>query len=539
MSLLLRLAVPLVGTALALLAALAPMAASAASAAPTLRIASAFDPQTMDPHALALLYHSRVAYQIHDSLVGRDEQFRLEPALATSWQMTGPMTWRFRLRPGVTFHDGSRFGADDAVFSVERALAPPSQRAFQLKGLKAVKKIDDLTIEFQLEAPDAVLPEKLQFIAIMSKAWSEKHGAQKAQDFNARQEMHTVRHANGTGPFRLERYEPDVRLVLKRHPGWWGWGEKRDGALRHGNLEEVVFLPVRSDATRLAALAAGEVDLVLDPPYQDVARLKADARIALAQTTDLGQQYLTFDQARDELEFSDVKGRNPFKDLRVRRAVYHAIDVPLIVDKVLRGQGVPTGAFLSPRVDGSPADLDRRLPFDPARARTLLAEAGYPNGFAITLDCVNVAWRENACQAMAAMLTQVGIRTTLRSSATGQFFPKLSQGTASFIEYGWTPAPDAWNSLNGLFRTFDRSGLGTFNAGRYSNPRLDALIDQIRVEPDLTRRRAMVATVLRLVAEDLPYIPLYRRTQTWAMAKKVSAVQWPNDTIELRWVRIR
>ena len=521
----------LAATVLAL--ALAPAANAA-----TLRIASAFDPQTMDPHALALLYHSRVAYQVHESLVGRDEKFKLEPALALSWQMTSPTAWRFKLRPGVVFHDGSRFTADDAVFSIERALAPPSQRAFQLKGVKAVRKIDELTLEFQLETPDAVLPEKLQFVAIMSKAWAEKHGATKAQDFNGKQEMHTVRNANGTGPFRLERYEPDVRLVLKRHAGWWGWNDPAH-AKRNGNVQEVQFLPIRSDATRLAALSSGEVDLVLDPPYQDIARLKSDSRMALAQTADIGQQYLAFDQARDELEFSDVKGRNPFKDLRVRRAVYHAINVPLIIDKVLRGQGVPTGAFLSPLVDGSPAELDVRLPFDPARARALLAEAGYPNGFAVTLDCVNVAWRESACQAMAAMLTQVGIRTTLRSSTTSQFFPKLSQGTASFVEYGWTASPDAWNSLNGLFRTFDRSGLGTFNAGRYSNPRLDALIDQIRVEPDLTRRRAMVTTVLRLVAEELPYIPLYRRTLTWAMAKKVAVVQWPNDTIELRWVKVR
>jgi peptide/nickel transport system substrate-binding protein len=206
---------------------------------------------------------------------------------------------------------------------------------------------------------------------------------------------------------------------------------------------------------------------------------------------------------------------------------------------VLRGQGVPTGAFLSPLVDGSPADLDKRLPFDPARARLLLAEAGYPNGFSITLDCVNVAWRENVCQAVSAMLTQVGIRTTLRSSPTNQFFPKLSQGTASFVEFGWTASPDAWNSLNGLFRSFDKSGLGTFNAGRYSNPKLDALIDGIRTEPDLTRRRAMVTTVLRLVGEELPYVPLYRRTITWAAAKKVQAVQWPNDQIELRWVRLK
>lgn len=524
-------------TAIVCLLAGAGLAALPASAQ-TLRIASAFDPQTMDPHGLALLYHTRVVSQVYESLVGRDEKFALEPALAVSWQMNSPTAWRFRLRAGVVFHDGSRFTADDAVFSVERAMAPPSQRAFQLKGVKAVRKLDDATIEFQLEAPDAVRPEKLQYVAMMSRAWSEKNGAVRAQDFNARQEMHTVRNANGTGPFRLARYEPDVRLVLERHPGWWGWADPAH-ARRNGNLKEVQFLPIRSDATRLAALTSGEVDLVLDPPYQDIVRLKADSRMTLAQTADIGQQYLTFDQARDELEFSDVKGRNPFKDLRVRRAVYHAINVPLIIDKVLRGQAVPTGAFLSPRVDGSPEELDVRLPFDPARSRALLAEAGYPNGFAVTLDCVNVAWRENSCQAMAAMLTQVGIRTTLRSSTTSQFFPRLSQGTASFVEFGWSASPDAWNSLNGLFRTFDRSGLGTFNAGRYSNPKLDTLIDQIRVEPDLTRRRAMVATVLRLVTEDLPYIPLYRRTLTWAMAKKVSVVQWPNDTLELRWAKVR
>jgi peptide/nickel transport system substrate-binding protein len=379
-----------------------------------------------------------------------------------------------------------------------------------------------------------VLPEKLPQVGIMSRAWAEKHGVQRAQDFNGKQETHAVRNANGTGPMRLERYEPDVRTVLRRHAGWWGWSERR-----HGNLEQASYLTIKSDATRLAALASGEVDAVLDPPYQDITRLKGDPRITLMQMADIGQQYLTFDQSRDELADSDVKGRNPFKDLRVRRAVYHALNVPLIVDKVLRGQGQPTGAFLSTLVDGSPADLDRRLPYDPARARQLLGEAGYPNGFAITLDCVNVAWRENVCQAVAAMLTQVGIRTTLRASPSNQFFPKLSQGTASFIEYGWTPVPDAWNSLNALFRTHDKGGLGTFNAGRYSNPKIDALIDAMRTEPDLTRRRAMVSTVLRLVADELPYIPLYRRTLNWAMSKKVSAVQWPSDVLELRWVRVR
>jgi peptide/nickel transport system substrate-binding protein len=502
--------------------------------AQSLRIASAFDPQTMDPQALALLYHSRVAFQLYESLVSRNESFALEPGLALSWQMSGPTAWRFKLRPNVLFHDGSAFTADDAVFSIERALAAPSQRAFQLKGVVAVKKIDALTIELQLETPDAVLPEKMQYIAMMSRAWCEQHGVTKAQDFNGKQETYAVRNANGTGPFKLKRYEPDVRTVLERHAGWWGWADKR-----HGNLAEVTFTTIKADATRLAALASGEVDMVLDPPFQDIERLKRDPRLGLLQIADIGQQYFTFDQARDELEGSDVKGRNPFKDLRVRKAVYHAINIDLIVQKVLRGQAVPTGAFLSPRVDGSPAELDRRLPHDPAKAKALLAQAGYPNGFSVTLDCVNVAWREGVCQAAAAMLTQVGIRTTLRSSPTNQFFPKLSQGTASFVEFGWTPNTDAWASLNALFRTWDKSGLGTFNAGRYSNPKLDALIDAMRVEPDPTRRRAMVAVVLRLIADDLPYVPLYRRTVTWAMAKKITAVQWPNDQIELRWVTLK
>jgi peptide/nickel transport system substrate-binding protein len=194
--------------------------------------------------------------------------------------------------------------------------------------------------------------------------------------------------------------------------------------------------------------------------------------------------------------------------------------------------------LLSARVDGSPPDLDKRLPYDPAKAKALLAAAGYPNGFAVTLDCVNVAWREAVCQAMTVMLNQAGIRTTLRSSATNQFFPKLSQGTASLVEYGWTASPDAWASLNALLRTWDKAGLGTFNAGRYSNPQLDGMIDAIRTEPDLTRRRAMVGTVLRIAGDDLPYIPLYRRTLNWAVDKRVKLVQWPNDIAELRWVRV-
>ena len=520
--------------AISLLMALpGPALAQPARAGAALRVASAFDPQTMDPHALALLYHSRVAYQVYDALVNRDQQFKLEPALALSWQLQSPTSWRFKLRPDVVFHDGAAFSADDVVFSIERAMGPTSQRSFTLKHIAAVKKIDALTVDFQLSTPDAVLPEKLLLVAMMSQAWCKQHGAEKAQDFNGKQETYTVRNANGTGPFRLVKYAPDTRVQLARFERWWGQSDKRNG-----NLAEVSFVNIKSDATRLAALASGEVDLVLDPPFQDVERLKQDTAIKVSTATDLGTQYFTFDQFRDELLHGDVKDRNPFKDLRVRRAVAHALNVDLIVQKVLRGQGTPTGSFISPMVEGYLAELDKRLPHDPARSRALLTEAGYPQGFGVTLDCVNVAWREGVCQAAAAMLTQVGIRTTLRSSPTNQFFPKLSQGTASFIEFGWTPTTDPWSTLNGLFHSFEPQGAGTFNAGRYSNPKLDALIDGVRIETDLVKRRALVGVALRLINDDLPYIPLYRRKLNWAMAKKVQLVQWPNDTVELRWAKI-
>lgn len=514
-------------------AAVALLSAALCSALPapakTLRFASAFDPQTMDPHAIALLYHSRVNTQLYEALVNRSPTFDLEGSLAVSWQPVDAKTWRFRLRSGVRFHDGSAMTADDVVFSIERSLAKTSQRSFQLRGVTGARKVDDGTVDILLAAPDAVLPEKLIQVGIMSRAWAVRHNVTLPQDYNARQETHAVRNANGTGPYLLKSYEPDNRLVLAANPHWWG---------KRGNVDEAIYTVIQSDATRLAALASGQVDFVVDPPFQDVLRLKAAKRFKLVDTPDIGTQYLGFDQRRDELEFADLKGRNPFKDPRVRRAIAQAIDVDTIVAKVLRGQATPTGSHVSKLVDGYLPALDKRLPYDVAAARSLLKEAGYTQGFGVTLDCVNVAYRSAVCQAIAGMLSQVGIRVTFQPSPTSQFFPKLTQATTSFFEFGWTPTPDAWGTLNAIVRTHGEGGLGAFNGGRYSNPKLDALIDGLRVEPDLAKRRGMVSDALRILNADLPLIPLYRRTLTWVMRPNVSVVQWPNDILELRFVQI-
>jgi peptide/nickel transport system substrate-binding protein len=498
-------------------------------AAKTLRFASGFDPQSLDPHALALQYQTRVVSQIYESLVFRDRNFAMEPALAVSWQQLEPKRWRFKLRPGVKFHDGTPFTADDVVFSIERALHKNSQRSFQLRGILEARKVDDLTVDIVLAAPDAVLPEKLIYAGMMSKAWSMAHGVVEPQNYNAKQETYAVRNANGTGPYKLKSYESDVRTILVANPDWWG---------RRGNVDEAIYVVIQSDATRLAALVSGEVDFVIDPPFQDIARLKQEKRFKLAEMTDIGTQYLGFDQSRDELQFGDVKGRNPFKDLRVRRAVYQAIDIDAIVSKVLRGQATATGSHFSRLVDGSVAELDRRLPYDPKTARALLKEAGYPDGFSVTLDCVNASFRAAVCQAIAGMLAQVGIRTTFQPWPTATFFPKLTQATSSFFEFGWSPLTDAWPSLNAIVHSYGADGAGTFNGGRYSNPRLDQLLDAIRVEPDLSRRRQLVGDALRIMRAELPLIPLYRRTLTWVMRPDISAAQWPNDILELRFVQI-
>jgi len=498
-------------------------------AAATLRFASGFDPQSLDPHALALLYQTRVVSQIYESLVSRDRDFAIEPALAVSWQQLEPTRWRFKLRPNVKFHDGSAFTADDVVFSIQRALSKLSQRSFQLRGVREARKVDELTVDFVLSAPDAVLPEKLIYVGIMSRPWSAAHGVLEPQNYNAKQETYAVRNANGTGPYRLKSYESDTRTVLVANPGWWG---------RRGNVDEAIYVVIQSDATRLAALVSGDVDFVIDPPFQDVPRLKAEGRFKLAQVGDIGMQYIGFDQARPELEFSDVKGRNPFKDLRVRRAVYQAIDIDAIVSKVLRGQATATGSFLSPLVDGSLEELDRRLPYDPAAARRLLKDAGYPNGFAVTLDCVNASYRAAVCQAITGMLAQVGIRASFQPWPTATFFPRLTQATASFFEFGWSPLTDAWPTLNAIVHSYGPDGAGTFNGGRYANPKLDQIIDAMRVEPDIGRRRQLVAEALRVMQGDLPLIPLYRRTLTWVMRPDISVAQWPNDILELRFVQI-
>ena len=341
--------------------------------AKTLRWAGRGDMQTTDPHSQNENLTNNINQLVYEFLIVRDKKLGLQPALAESWTQVNPTTWRFKLRPGVKFHDGTPFTADDVVFSFERARADTSQLRAYANASGIPKKIDDLTVEFTTNGPNPIELEHIATINIMSKAWCEKNRATKPQNYTQKEDMITAHQANGTGPYMLKAREPDVKTVLAKNPNWWGIKAGRF----EGNADEVIYTPIVSDATRVAALLSGEVDLVNDPPPQDVPRLAQTPGIKVLEGTENRIVFIGMDQARDELLYSNVKGKNPFKDKRVRQALYHAIDIEAIQKNTMRGLSQPSGALLPSPLTTTP-EIEKRLPYDRERAKKLLAEAGLP-----------------------------------------------------------------------------------------------------------------------------------------------------------------
>ena len=504
----------------------------------TVRWSAAGDANTLDPHAQNIGTVAMVLEQLYDRLISRNTDLTLRPGLATAWVSEEPTRWRFTLRQGVRFHEGEAFTADDVVFSIERALAPTSNYGIFVDTVERAVRVDDHTVDIVLKIPDPILPNKLASIYIMSRSWAERYNATRPQNTRAREEMHTVRAANGTGPFRLVSREQDVRTVMRRNDGWYGWREPDN---TQANVTELVFRPISSDATRVAALLSGEVDFVLDPPLQDMNRLRAAPNIRVAEGPEVRTIFFAMDTFRDELLYSDVRGRNPFKDLRVRQALYHAIDIQAIHRTTMRGFSIPTGTFFPPQVNGYLASEDVRLPFDPARARALLAEAGYPNGFGVTLDCPNNRYinDEQICQAVAAMWARVGVRATVRAQPLAPFFAQIQRDDTSIYLLGWgVPMLDALYSFQSLLATRNGAqGDGIWNYGRYSNPRLDELITVMKTQTGEPRMRA-IHEALRIYREDVPHIPLHHQVIPWAMRSNVHVPHVANNQPMFRFARV-
>ncbi len=503
----------------------------------TVRWAAAGDPNTMDPHSQNVGTVTMVLQQVYDALIARNPDLSLRPGLATAWTQVAPDRWRFTLRPGVRFHEGEAFTADDVVFSITRALQPTSNYGIFVDTVDRAEKVDELTVDIVTRTPDPILPNKFASVFMMSKSWAERHNATRPQNTRAREEMHTVRNANGTGAFRLALREPDVRTVLRRNEAWYGWQEA--SPLPAGNVTEIVFRPIASDPTRVAALLSNEIDFVLDPPLQDLNRLRAAGNIRVLEGPEVRTLFLAFDTHRDELLYSDLRGRNPFRDVRVRQALYHAIDIQAIHRTTMRGQSIVTGTLFPEQVNGFVREEDVRLPYDPARARALLAEAGLPNGFGVTLDCSNNRYvnDEQICQAIAAMWTRIGVRTQLKAQPLGPFFAQIQRDDTSVYMLGWgVPTLDALYSFQSLLATRNGAqGDGIWNYGRYSNPAMDALIQRMKVETG-AQRAETIREALRLYREDVPHIPLHHQMIPWAMRSNVTIPHAANNQPYFRWM---
>ena len=509
-------------------------AASGLLHAQTLRWASQGDAQTMDPHSQNEQFTNSITGQVYDTLVMRDKQLGIAPALATEWVQVNPTLWRLNLRPNVKFHDGSAFTADDVVFSFARASNPASPFRTYAVSMGTPRKVDNLTVEFVLPQFNPVFLQHATTIYIMSRAWSEKHNAGAPLDFKNKEDKYTNVNANGTGPFMLVSRQPDTRTVFKRNPNYWGPIE--------GNVQEVVYSPIKNEATRTAALISGEIDFVLDPPPQDVQRLRATAGVKVVDGVENRSVFIGMDQARDELLYSDVKGKNPFKDLRVRRALYQAVDIETLRSRLMRGQSSVTGSVTpSPIGSFNDPEIERRLPFDLTRSRALLAEAGYPNGFQVQLDCPNNRYinDEAICLALASMWSKIGVTVKVLSQPRASYFPKAEKLDVSMYMLGWGGAiTDAETTLTPVLHSRAEGGTGYYNWGNYKNPKLDELINASSKEADPARREKFIKAALREHNEQVHHIPLHRQVIPWATRSNLTVVHRADNWLEWRWVTV-
>ncbi len=511
--------------------------AGAAAGAQTLRWATRGDAETLDPHALAETPTINLNQLLFDALVERDAQQRLVPGLAERWTMTEPRRWRFELRPGLHFQDGTPLDADDVVFSIRRAQQPGTAFAAYAAPLGEPQRIDARTIELRLPQPDPLLLDRAAGVLVMSRRWAEAHRSTQVPDLKAREAAASTREAMGSGRFRLLSREPGLRTVLVRNPRHWAWS-----AAGAGNVERVELLPIPNDATRVAALLSGEVDLVQDVAPQDADRLQREPGLRVLQAAETRLMFLGMDLSRDRLLGRGPPDRNPLKDPRVREALALAIDRPLLVRTVMHGRAEPTDCLAIARAGCHWPALESPPPADPARAVALLAAAGWPEGFELTLDCPTDRYPmgQATCVALVGQLARIGVRVTLDARPKSQFFPKVLGNATSFflIGIGGSNAdPQVLLDL-ALHSPDAASGRGSVNAGRFADPVLDRLVHDAARETDPARRQAMLADAQRRGAEKRLVLPLWRPVLTWATRANVEATVSPNNLLRIDGIRI-
>jgi peptide/nickel transport system substrate-binding protein len=484
------------------------------SEARLLRWARSMDVSSLDPHAANTGPHILIAHHIYEPLILRQMDGWMVPALATSWTLTGdPSVWELKLRPNVRFHDGAPFTADDVVFSFNRARSETSDVGPLLASVEAISVVDDLTVRIRTRGPDPLLPNNLTDVFIMDREWSERHGTTKPQDIRAGGQDFAAANSNGTGPYTLVSRLKDVETVLRRNESYWG---RTEFPL---DISEIVYRPMPDNAARIAALLAGEVDFVQDVPVQDIQRLQAAPRIRVNTGPENRSIFLGLNVGAGELASSEIRGRNPFSDPRVREAVNMAVDREAIRRTVMRGQSVPAGVIVPPFSNGYTRDLDRLPPNDVQRARALLRDAGYPQGFSVALHCTNDRYvnDEELCRVVAEMLGRIAIKVVVVAQPSTRHFAQVRRAELDFYLLGWGVTTFDSEYIFSLLYHTNTGQAGGWNGTRFSDPATDAQIRSLRTEIDQNRRNATIAMLWQKLKAQTIYVPLHNQTITHAM----------------------
>jgi peptide/nickel transport system substrate-binding protein len=510
----------------AIVAALLLVSLTQAGSATTLRWTRAADALTLDPHAQNDGVTHAILNHIYESLLWRDAAGKLIPRLATQWHLKAddPTIWIFKLREGVKFHNGEDFTAEDVVFTLDRARSHKSSLRQLHADVVKVTAPDAYTVAVKLRAPNPIYPNNLTGTYILDRGWAEAHGVKEVQDIASGIENYAVRNANGTGAYVLKSREVGVRTVLEASGNHW--------AETKPEVSEIVYTPIADNATRVAALLSGEVDFLHEVPVQDIERLKKTPGIKVSTGPENRSVFLGYRVDAAPLASSDIKDRNPLSDVRVREAFELAIDRDAIRTVVLRGNSVPTGIIVPPFVHGWTPQLDAYAKPDAEKAKALLSQAGYPDGFTITLDTPNNRYinDEAIAQAVVGFLGRIGVKVRLASRPYAQHSPLLIDQKSDFYLFGWgVPTFDSAYNFNDLVHT--REGrYGAYNATGYSNATVDSKIESLGAETDLQKRDATINELWTLVKAEHLYLPLHNQIGAWAVRDRFNLEHQPDNS---------
>ena len=492
------------------------------SDARTLRWARVGDALTLDPHSQNEGPTSTLLHHIYETLVSRATDGSLQAGLATEWSIhpNDPTIWVFKLRQGVKFHNGADFTAEDVVASVTRVTSETSDFRGLHTSVAGAEAIDKHTVHIKMKGPSPLYVQNLTNFFIMDKEWIEANNVQMPQDFKSKEEKFTARNTNGTGPYVLVSRDPEVRTVLRRNPNHWAPAPQ---------VTEIIYTPIKEAATRVAALLSGEVDFVQDVPVQDIARLSQTQGIKVTTGAENRTIFFAYDMSSDSL--ISLKGDNPFKKPKVREAMALALDRDAIKQVVMRGQSVPSALNAPPFVNGWTKEHDAYGPPDYNKAKALLTEAGYPNGFAVDLHCPNDRYLndEAICQAYVGMLGRIGIRANLVSQSRTLHFPAIQKREVDFYLLGWgVPTFDSAYVFDFLVHSTE-GGRGAWNGSRYNNPEVNAMIQSLATETNLEKRNATIAKIWDQVQADRVFLNVHNQLLAYATKAGINIEVHPEN----------